>query len=174
MPKHTPSINTQNTVELLASSRCSASDLVINTSDGCRQAQNSSQLCTIVAKVQAEILGTKHMALSAKPQQGVGVEAVPAVNWWWVSMALSLGKTCPTWQRLKMSSRVTWTLKCFKTCRACSFAFSEQFTEKHLPSPTWDCSLKRQVINQKDNKWDKFHASWSVFFFFFLIHLVCF
>lgn len=144
MPKHMPSTPNWKTAvwsELQVQSLCS-SDL-ISTSGGCQ----NSQLCTTLPR------------LEQKPQEPSGgheckspkAEAAPAGALWPLSphKAWCTDSARHTWQRLKMSASVTWTLKCFRTCSACSFAFSEQFTEKHLPSPTWDRSLKRRGTEQK-------------------------
>lgn len=48
-----------------------------------------------------------------------------------------LGHAGPTWQRLKMSSWVTRTLKCLITAFACCWALREQSTARQRPAPSW-------------------------------------
>lgn len=141
MPKGTPSTkNWKTAVWSEVQVQCLCSSDLISTSAGCQQAPNS-RLCTELKQKPWKPSRVQNPKSRGSACWGLGTARRAVVD-----------SSCRTWQRLKMSASVTRTLKCFRTCSACSFAFSEQFTEKHLPSPTWDCSLKRQGTNQK--KWE--------------------
>lgn len=79
------------------------------------------------------LLNTETILVSATTKNSANAE-------FYTSETFRTSVTFLTWQRLKISLGVGWTLKCLRTRTAWSLAFSEQSRDRHRPSPTWDRS----------------------------------